>query len=85
MSGSTQEPGAYVRLTEAAFDDLRTLNSHDPQIVRWVFKKMLLLERDPPAGAPLLGEVIGYRKRPSRACPSPLERWQGPQRQRNRS
>jgi len=62
VSGSTQGPRAYVRLTEAAFHDLRTLNRHDPQIVRWAFKKMLLLERDPHAGAPLLGQLIGYRK-----------------------
>ena len=47
MSSSTRGPRAYVRLTEAAFHDLRTLNRHDPQIVRWAFKKMLLLERTP--------------------------------------
>lgn len=34
----------------------------DPQIVRWALKKMLLLERDPEAGEPLHGALIGWRK-----------------------
>ncbi|CAB4998879.1 MAG: hypothetical protein F2881_02575 [Actinobacteria bacterium] len=57
MSSSTRGPRAYVRLTEAAFHDLRTLNRHDPQIVRWAFKKMLLLERDP-----LAQQVLGLMR-----------------------
>lgn len=55
-------PGCVVRLTDDAVDDLRTLFKADPQIVRWALKKMLQLERDPYAGDPLLGGLIGYRK-----------------------
>jgi mRNA interferase RelE/StbE len=51
-----------VRLTEGAVDDLQTLFKADPQIVRWALKKMIQLERDPNAGDPLLGGLIGYRK-----------------------
>jgi mRNA interferase RelE/StbE len=53
---------AYVRLTEPAADDLRILDKRDPQIVRWCLQKMLLLERSPLAGEPLVGGLIGYRK-----------------------
>jgi mRNA interferase RelE/StbE len=42
--------------------DLRALLRLDPQIVRWAIKKMLLLERDPQAGAELHGTLIGWRK-----------------------
>lgn len=55
-------PRAFVRLTEPAIDDLRRLHRVDPQIVRWAFKKMLLLEQNPMAGEPLLGSLVGYRK-----------------------
>lgn len=55
-------PGCVVRLTDAAVDDLRKLFKVDPQIVRWALKKMIQLERDPHAGEPLLGGLIGYRK-----------------------
>lgn len=51
-----------MRLTEHAVEDLRTLFKADPQIVRWALKKMIQIERDPNAGAPLLGGLIGYRK-----------------------
>lgn len=34
----------------------------DPQVVRWALKKCLMLERDPEAGEPLKGGLIGYRK-----------------------
>jgi mRNA interferase RelE/StbE len=53
---------AFVRFTDAAVGDLQTLQKRDPQIVRQVLKKCLLLERDPHAGEPLLGDLIGYRK-----------------------
>lgn len=56
------DPRAWVRLTEPAIDDLRGLFRRDPQIVRWCVKKMLLLERDPQAGEPLLGGLVGFRK-----------------------
>lgn len=55
-------PGCVVRLTDGAVDDLQNLFKADPQIVRWALKKMILLERDPNAGDPLLGGLIGYRK-----------------------
>jgi len=55
-------PGCLVRLTADAVEDLRTLFKTDPQIVRWALKKMIQIERDPNAGAPLLGGLIGYRK-----------------------
>jgi mRNA interferase RelE/StbE len=53
---------AYVRLIDPAVADLKELLKIDPQIVRQVFKKFLLLERNPNAGAPLLGQLIGWRK-----------------------
>ncbi len=55
-------PRAYVRLTAPAFEDLERLLKKDPQVVRWALKKMLLLERDPQAGDPLLGQLVGWRK-----------------------
>lgn len=52
-----------VRLVDGAVDDLETmLRKGDPQVVRWALKKMLLLERDPEAGEPLLGGLVGWRK-----------------------
>lgn len=51
-----------MRLTDPAVSDLQVLLRKDPQIVRWALKKMLLLERDPEAGEPLLGNLIGWRK-----------------------
>lgn len=55
-------PGCVVRLTDDAVEDLRGLFRIDPQIVRWALKKMIQLERDPNAGEPLLGGLIGFRK-----------------------
>lgn len=51
-----------VRLTEPALDDLFRLARHDQQAVRWCFKKMLMLERDPEVGEPLLGGLVQFRK-----------------------
>lgn len=51
-----------VRLTEDAVADLHRLGKKDPHFVRTMFKKMLLLERSPNAGDPLLGASIGFRK-----------------------
>lgn len=51
-----------VRLTEDAVSDLHRLHKKDPQIIRAVFKKMLLLEKSPKAGEPLLGALVGFRK-----------------------
>lgn len=56
------EPTCRVRLTEDAVADLYRLQKKDPQIVRAVFAKMLLLERSPGAGEPLLGALVGFRK-----------------------
>lgn len=55
-------PNAYVRFIDAALEDLRALQRRDPQIVRAVLKKCILLERSPEAGEPLLGDLIGFRK-----------------------
>jgi mRNA interferase RelE/StbE len=55
-------PGCLVRLTDAAIDDLRSLHTKDPSIVRWCLKKLIVIERDPNAGEALLGGLIGYRK-----------------------
>jgi mRNA interferase RelE/StbE len=62
VADSSPGPRAYVRLTGPAVADLHALPRKDPQIVRWALKKMLLLERDPYAGEPLLGHLIGWRK-----------------------
>lgn len=57
------EPTVHpVRFTAAAAADLAALHRRDPQIVRNVLAKVLLLERDPYAGRPLVGELIGWRK-----------------------
>ncbi len=55
-------PRARVRLTRDAEKDLLRLVKKDPQIVRNVLKKMLLLQYSPEAGEPLLGKLIGFRK-----------------------
>jgi len=62
MAASGKQPRAYVRLIDPAVEDLRRLLAKDPQIVRIALKKMLLLQRDPEAGEPLLGSLIGWRK-----------------------
>jgi mRNA interferase RelE/StbE len=50
---------AEVRFIDAAIEDLTRL-SHDIRLR--VFKKLLLLEKDPGAGRPLGGSLTGYRK-----------------------
>ena len=62
MADGPGAPHAYVRLTHDALEDLRRLLRVDPQIVRAALKKMLLLQRDPNAGHPLVGNLIGWRK-----------------------
>jgi mRNA interferase RelE/StbE len=59
---ASEQPSAYVRLTEPAVDDLVGLARLDPNVARQALKKMILLERDPRAGEPLLGALIGFRK-----------------------
>lgn len=56
------EAECRVRLTEAAVQDLHRLHRKDPQILRAVFAKMILLERNTEAGEPLLGALVGFRK-----------------------
>ena len=52
-----------VRFTDPAFEDLQVMTRKgDPQVVRAALKKCLMLERDPEAGEPLKGGLIGYRK-----------------------
>lgn len=58
----TDQQRAYVRLIEPAVEDLARLVRQDPQIARQALKKMILLERDPEAGEPLLGALVGFRK-----------------------
>lgn len=53
---------ALVRFTDAALVDLQRIRRKNPQIVRQVLKKCLVLERNPFAGEPLLGGLVGYRK-----------------------
>ena len=62
MSDVAPQPAAYVRLTEPALNDLQGLARAAPLALKWPLKKMLLLERDPNAGDPLLGGLIGWRK-----------------------
>lgn len=55
-------PRHPVRFTEAAVADLAALHRRDPQIARAALQKVLLLERDPYAGRPLVGDLVGWRK-----------------------
>lgn len=48
-----------VWLTDPARADLDRL---DGAPLVWALKKLLMLERDPLAGEPLLGALVGYRK-----------------------
>jgi mRNA interferase RelE/StbE len=50
---------AEVRFLDPAVEDLQRLS---PDVVTRVLKKMLLLEKNPQAGAPLGGPLTGYRK-----------------------
>jgi mRNA interferase RelE/StbE len=50
---------AEVRFLDPAVEDLQRLS---PDVVKRVLKKVLLLEHNPQAGAPLGGPLTGYRK-----------------------
>lgn len=50
---------AEVWLTDPAVGDLNTL---DGAALVWALKKMLVLERNPLAGEPLVGDLVGWRK-----------------------
>ena len=56
------KPKARVRLTDDAVADIQRLVKRDPEIARLLFRRMLLLERSPSAGEPLLGPLVGFRK-----------------------
>ena len=51
-----------VRFTGPAVEDLRRLSKNNKELLRQVLKKILLIERNPLAGSPLLGSLIGWRK-----------------------
>lgn len=55
-------PKSYVRFIAPAVADAQGLARKDPQVVRQLLKKCLLLERDCQAGEPLLGGLVGFRK-----------------------
>lgn len=61
MSPAAQ-PAAYVELTQAAVEDLQYLAARAPVVLEWALKKMILLEKNPRAGEPLLGSLVGFRK-----------------------
>ena len=50
---------AEVRFLDPAIEDLQRLSA---DVVQRVLKKVLLLEKNPKAGAPLGGPLTGYRK-----------------------
>ncbi|MBY0175076.1 type II toxin-antitoxin system RelE/ParE family toxin [Curtobacterium herbarum] len=58
----TSDRPCRVRLTDDAVADVVRLHRKDPAIVRTLVRKMLLLERSPEAGEPLLGALVGFRK-----------------------
>ncbi|MBV1953344.1 type II toxin-antitoxin system RelE/ParE family toxin [Streptomyces sp. BV333] len=51
-----------VRVTPDALKDLLRLYRQDPQILRAALQKIRLLESNPYAGRPLLGDLAGCRK-----------------------
>ena len=51
-----------IQFIEPAIDDLVRLSKKNKELLRQVLKKILLIERNPLAGHPLLGEFIGWRK-----------------------
>ncbi|GAB3080223.1 type II toxin-antitoxin system RelE family toxin [Corynebacterium aquatimens] len=56
------ERAARIRLLSEAVADVERLVRKDPSVGRAILLKMLLLERAPHAGEPLLGDLIGFRK-----------------------
>ena len=60
----SQEKAASVevRFIAPAVEDLRRLSKKNKELLRQVLKKILLIERNPMAGQPLLGGFIGWRK-----------------------
>ena len=62
MTAEPPQPAACIRLTGPAFEDLKRLAKSSPQALRWALKKMIMLETDPKAGEPLVGDLINWRK-----------------------
>jgi len=56
------EQSVQVRFLDAAQHDLVMLARAEPQIIRQVLKRLLLIERNPYVGQPLLGDLIGVQK-----------------------
>lgn len=52
----------HVQFIEPAVEDLVRLSKKNKELLRQVLKKILLIERNPLAGHPLLGDFIGWRK-----------------------
>lgn len=59
-----QEKAAFVevRFIAPAVEDLQRLSKKNKELLRQVLKKIILIERNPMAGHPLLGGFIGWRK-----------------------
>lgn len=57
-----KDPVVHVRFIEPAIEDLLRLSKKNKELLRQVLKKILLIERNPLAGHPLLGGFIGWRK-----------------------
>jgi mRNA interferase RelE/StbE len=57
-----KDPVVHVRFIEPAIEDLLRLSKKNKDLLRQVLKKILLIERNPLAGHPLLGGFIGWRK-----------------------
>jgi len=53
---------AYIRLTDLAIEDLKAILKLDRSVLEMVLTKMLILELNPLAGEPLLGELMNWRK-----------------------
>lgn len=57
-----KDSDVQVLFIEPAIDDLVRLSKKNKELLRQVLKKILLIERNPLAGHPLLGDFIGWRK-----------------------
>lgn len=53
---------AYIRLTDPAIEDLKAFLTLDRSVLEMILTKMLILELNPLAGEPLLGELMNWRK-----------------------
>ena len=59
---TNKDPVVQVQFIEPAIEDLVRLSKKNKELLRQVLKKILLIERNPLAGHPLLGGFIGWRK-----------------------